>query len=315
MPLARIVAVPRNGYVNRLQAWASTSALGDHWQVPVALCWDPESIAPATVHDLFDEAKVDDLIDPAELTELLGYQHPDHPRYLTHIPERDLIVLAGHDRGEQVFMEDLAELVRVSPPRTQLIIIAGGHFGVTDAISQRAQRCAFYGKLPWSRAILQHSESLIHEHGDFLGLHIRTTDRSRQAPTNRQIVHALQDVRTETGLSSIFLAGDTREAFETWAIRVAALGIQAWGASTSNRNRESPEAGIEALIEWRVLGHARALVFTEASSFGAEAAVAAGEASVRPLRASAGRQRLRGVADLARATVTLPQRRGWLAQR
>ena len=315
MAVERVVVVPRNGYVNRLQAWASSAALAAEWDAPLSVCWESESIAPATVGDLFESRSLHQWVSSEEVEELCGVRHQELPRYLTHIPERSLVVLAGHDRGEQVFVPELLELVDTAAQLVRVVIIAGGAFGTADEERQCRYRHEFYRRLPWKQSIAERVKSVIGGRADFLGLHIRQTDRSRQAPTTRQVVEAMQQLREVSGLSSVFVAADTSAALIEWQQTLRAMGMQAWTAGTSDHARDSVDAGIAALIEWQVLGWSQGVVFSAASSFGAEAAVAAGDVPALGLTAKPSLQRARAAREWLRTGATYPLRHGPFARR
>lgn len=310
MAVDRVVVVPRNGYVNRLQAWASSAALAADWDAPLSVCWEPEEIAPAPHSALFGDKNLHQWVEPTEVERLCGSQHQDLPRYLTQLPDRPVIVLAGHDRGEAAFMPELATMVSASADPIVLVIIAGGTFGLVSEDAQRRRRREFYARLPWRSSISDRVEQLVASRGEFLGLHIRYTDRSEQAPTPRQIRAALLELRDETEIRSTFVAADTADSLLDWSQRCSVSGLQPWSAGTSDHARDSVAAGIEAMIEWQVLARAQGLVFSAASSFGAEAAVAAGDVPIRPLAASVGRQRARRLRALARDGFSYPLRHG-----
>lgn len=310
MAVERVVVIPRNGYVNRLQAWASSAALAAEWDAPLAVCWEPEAIAPAEVDDLFDSRTMHQWISPADVEEWCGAPHSVLPRYLTLLPGRSVLVLAGHDRGEQVFMDELNDAIESSSQPLTVVIIAGGHFGIADEAVQRRRRAEFYRRLPWRSFIANRVDALVADRREFLGLHIRQTDRSQQAPTPAQVAAAVSELHSITGLSSIFVAADTAESLHVWQERCRSLGLEPWTAGTTDHGRDSIAAGVDALIEWQVLGRSSGLVFSDASSFGAEAAVAAGDVPLMPLSATQARQRVRAARNLIRAALTYPLRHG-----
>ena len=314
MAVERVVVIPRNGYVNRLQAWGSSAALAAEWDAPLSVCWEPEPIAPAAVSDLFESRTLHQWTSTDEVEELCGGPYQELPRYLTHFPERSLVGLAGHDRGEQVFIPELLALVNSVAQPLRVVIIAGGTFGAVDEERQRRYRHEFYRRLPWNSTITDHVAAVIGDNSNFLGLHVRQTDRSRQAPTSRQVMAAVQELKDASGLSSIFVAADTAPALVEWQEILGGMGLHAWTAGTSDHARDSVEAGIAALVEWQILGRSRGLVFSAASSFGAEAAVAAGDVPVFPLSAAPSLQRARAARDWLRAGATYPLRHGPLAR-
>lgn len=312
--LERIVVVPRNGYANRLQAWASAAILGAELDVPVSVLWEPQSIAAAPAEVLFASSFVRrTFIDSQIVVDLLGASHESLPRYLHLDRDRGFVSLAGHDLGEQVFMERLAwDLADDSRPHT-LVVVAGGKFHLPGAGDFVRQRRTFYSMLQWSPPIAQRVAELLAGQPPFLGLHIRQTDRATAAPTRRAIQSALDQLGAKTNVHSLFVAADTEQALRQWSTTVVQQGFSPWDSGTSTFDRAEAEAGVGALVDWIVLGRSRALVYSAASSFGEEAAVATGYSSdCLGLSASAARQRWRGLKAEARSAVSYPTRR-WKA--
>ncbi len=309
--LDRIVLVPRNGYVNRLQAWASSAILAAELDVALEISWEPETVAPATASDLFSQARVArTFVDPESVHALLGVAHVDLPRYVTVLPDRRVVVLAGHDRGEQVLMPELIEALADPCQPTTLLVIAGGKFHLPNATDFARQRRLFYTSLDWSQAVLDACETGQGARGAYLGLHVRETDRSRQAPSAKAIRTALAELRERTGVTSLFLAADNDAARTTWLEESMRLGLEPWTLTHAQTDRDAAAGGVAALADWRTLAHAAGLVYSAASSFGEEAAIASGGPSIA-LTASPGRQRLRGIGALARSAAHYPRRRGW----
>lgn len=311
LTLEEIVVVPRNGYVNRLQAWASSAVLAAQLDVPLQVAWQPESVAPAAFDELFVPGPPGAIwLHDDDLRARLGRPHEDLPRYLSVDEQRRLVVLAGHDRGEQVFMPDLLPALRHPCRPTTLLIIAGGRFHLPGSTDVEADRRRFYRHLPWSQAVTRATDAIVGEQRDFIGLHVRQTDRSISAPRRRAIRAAISGLARTRGLTSVFLAADTEEARVRWLDDLADLGLAGWAAPAPALDRSSAKAGIDAMVDWRILGRSVALVYSRASSFGQEAAVAADAVDTSlPLSASSALQRSRRAAAVARAALTYPQRR------
>ncbi len=308
--LDQIVIVPRNGYANRLQAWASAAIMGAQLEVPVRVAWEPETIAPAGAMDLFCPSAVTrTFLDPDSLTALVGCRHQGLPRYLSVDSARRLIVLAGHDRGEQAFMGDLVTALADECSPTTLVLIAGGKFRLGSDGDFARQRAAFYGRLPWRQEIDAAVEAACADRLEFVGLHVRGTDRSREAPPPHKIRKALGLLR-EVGPTSLFIAADSEEARAHWTDETRELGFEPWSRVAITRDRTLVAEGFDAVTDWRILGRSQGMVFTAASSFGEEAAVSTG----RPLdsialSASPARQRARAAGDWVVAAATYPARR------
>lgn len=307
--LERIIVVPRNGYANRLQAWASSAILAAELDVPVKVLWEPEPVAPATAEQLFSPTLLrTSFIESSEVTEVLGRPHTDWPRYLN--VERDVVVLAGHDLGEQHFMPELLEtLVREPLPRL-LVIIAGGKFHLPDSTNFELQRRVFYSRIDWSEAIRDRVDLLRADHHEYLGLHIRQTDRSITAPTAKRIRAALAELHMRTGIASLLVAADTDEARQHWQNTAIKLGLEPWTSDAREYSRSQAAAGIDAIVDWHLLGGARALVYPAASSFGEEAAVVTGnKTACIALDASRRLQHFRASLGVGRSVLSYPLRR------
>lgn len=308
--LDQLVIVPRNGYVNRLQAWASAVILGAQLDTPVSVVWEPERIAPAQALDLFSESAVRRTFwDVEQVTSVVGGAHQDLPRYLTLDPDRRIVVLAGHDRGEQAFMGELLSALAAPCEPTSLVVIAGGKFHLDTHEDFDRQRRVFYEAVPWRADIGDAVAAATHERSPYVGLHVRGTDRSREAPPAHAVREALARLK-ELGPTSLFIAADTEDARLRWTDEALSLGFEPWSRASVNRDRTVVAEGVDAVIDWRVLGKAQAIVHAASSSFGAEAAVCTAQPSACiALTASPSRQRLRAAGDWATAAVTYPRRR------
>ncbi|MCF8526187.1 MAG: hypothetical protein K9G24_01755 [Candidatus Nanopelagicales bacterium] len=314
--LDHVIVVPRNGYINRLQAWASSAILAAELHVPLSVAWEPEPVAPAALTDLFipDRPGVS-LISAAALRSCVGMDHDLLDRYLWVDESRRLVVLAGHDRGEQAFMPSLAAALGHPCEPTTLLIIAGGKFHLQGTTGFEEQRRLFYRRLPWSTAVSSRTQAALAGRDDFIGLHIRETDRAVTAPTRREVRDAIVTLADRTGVTSVFIAADSVSARLRWLEEVATVGLEGWSASEPELDRSSARAGVDAMVDWRLLGLSMGVVYSRESSFGEEAAIAvdAGRTSI-PLSAGQARQRSRMAVALGRSAVGYPHRR-WVQGR
>lgn len=314
--VAKVVVIPRNGYANRLQAWASAAIVARQWGAPLKVCWETEAVAPADAHSLFRSPGEDaTFISSGELERLLGGSHEQLPRYLNQIPEEGIVTLAGHDRGEQPFMADLVRLAKETTKAVTVVLIAGGRFHVPGETDFETKRRNFYRSLDWSDAITERIETVHSNVGPYLGLHVRGTDKAMTAPTQRSMEQSILAVADRTGIDSIFVAADTADTRTMWLDRLRSHGKDPWFVDSTTHDRGSSRAGIDALVEWNLLARSTAMVFAEDSSFGHEAAVCA----LRPernmgLTAHAWRQTARKASNVLRAGLTYPARHGWLGR-
>jgi len=273
----RVVVVPRNGYVNRLQALASAAILAHQWGSRLDVLWERQEVAPAGLSDLVDISGLAAwTIDPGQVTEILGANHDDMPRYLSLDPPRGTAFLAGHDRGEQVFMEALQEMVSREPSIRTVVIVAGGKFHLPGQIDFDARRRDYYRNMPWKPSITSPVDRFSATVPAYVGLHIRETDRSRDAPTARTIERALRQVCEESELGDVFIAADTSSARDSWVERISTFGLTPHVSEEVILDRTDPRAAQVAITDWLTLGNAQGLVYSSASSFGQEAAVMCG---------------------------------------
>ena len=312
-PLERIVVVPRNGYINRLQAWASAAILGAELDVPVQVLWEPEPVAAADAGSLFaDRALRMSFLDRPDLDELLGAPHESLPRYLSTAPSGAALVLAGHDRGEQVFMAEVARRITESGGPRALVLIAGGKFHLPRTTGFGAKRQHFYAQVPWHEQIASRVEAELNGRPPYAALHVRGTDHSLEAPPARLIERALRTLRDSVAIDALFIAADTDRTRTSWGDTAARLGFTPWWSGIEAFDRSLGAAGIDAMVDWQLLGRSQALIYSAVSTFGEEAAVASGRAAASlPLQASPARQRARAARTNARSILTYPSRR-WL---
>ena len=309
--LERVIVIPRNGYLNRIQAWASASILAAEYDVPVRVLWEHERIAPASPEDLFDSSLVNaSFIGRSDVDSLLGQNHEDLPRYLTCLPKVGVAVLAGHDQGEQLFMAQLETFIREEPWLRTLIIIAGGKFHLDSSHDFTRQREVFYQQLRWSNEIEARVEAELSGKGPFNALHLRGTDHALSAPTSRQVREALKEIRSQSNLTELFIAADSAETLAHWTSTAQDLGFRPWSASGISWERTSAAAGIDALVDWRLLGNSESLVYSAVSTFAEEASVASGHRDdAIALTAAPTTRRIRAIRRGLASVITYPRRK------
>ncbi len=275
--IERVIAIPRNGYINRLQAWASSAILAEQLGAHLSVLWEQEDIATTPAEALFSAELLErTFIDGEDVESVLGTPHEVIPRYLTIDEQRQVVRLAGHDRGEQSFMNDLQSIIREGGSQSILVIIAGGKFRLPGTLDFDARRRDFYRSLIWSDEIEQRTEFASSSHHRFLGLHVRETDRSIDAPSQRDIARGLLKLKRDAPDESLFICADTSDARHRWMQVSADLGYSPWRSQEVKFDRSSPLNGVSALVDWRLLTMATGVIHPDASTFSSEAVVAAG---------------------------------------
>ena len=321
----RLLVYPRSGYTNRLQAIASSAILARQLGAELQICWETQEVVPDSAEETFSHDFCNEfVVTPEQVSDQLRFRREDLPRYLNVDAPRRLVVLAGHERGEQVFMSELAAALSQQRQPATLVIIAGGQFFLPPANATeqtwqsmfRDLRRQFYLSLQLNAGIEESVANALADREPFIGLHLRYSDRAHQAPLQAEIRRALIDIRDESGLASVFIASDTATARGKWVDECKALGLHPWFIEQASWDRSKTGSGQAALADWRVLGHAQQLIYFSESTFAVEAAVAAGayddSISLQPHPRQAAKVKGR---ELIQAAVTYPKRHGWFSSR
>jgi len=272
--LQQVVVVPWNGYVNRLQAWASASILAQKLGAELRVAWEAEPVAPASASTLFSPSLISEsFVSLDYVSDLLGRSHSEMPRYLTINKSKGVAFLAGHDRGEQYFMEELLHELQTQPAIATLVIVAGGKFYSPYDQEFTSKRRTFYQQVSWHSEIQDQYLNIRLPGAEYLGLHIRETDRSREAPTQRSLTRAVRHLAEELKIENILVTGDTDSARSRWFDELERLGLSPWVSAATNFNRGESESARDAIADWILLGRSEAIIYSAQSSFGQEAAI------------------------------------------
>jgi hypothetical protein len=307
-----LIVFPRSGFINRFQTLASSSILAKQLGVPLSICWLPCPFVSGPASETFSaEFCSEYVISEDEAQQRFSVSLDAVPRYVSFDAAGNWVGLRGHDRGEQALLKECVSSLADHAP-VRLVVVAGGSFFVPDeelipagALTRfKELKRDFYRGLslhPAVEAAVSAQESS--DPSPYLGLHLRYTDRSHQAPFPRDIRRALLKASSDTGLSRLFIASDSGAARRHWHEEARALGLDPWSYSPGEGGVSGPHA---ALIDWRLLGSAQRLVYFSESSYSAEAAVASGtwENSIglgpHPVRSAAVRTRSYAQAGLRR---------------
>lgn len=322
--MTAVVVFPQSGYANRLQAIASAAILAESIHATWHVCWEPQPVAPAPAGQIFDHRLVaEQFLSADEARERWGLVRSELPLYLTTRDDGRSVVVAGHDRGEQCLMPDLRALLS-EQEREVIAIVAGGKFDLEgdstltsdQARAFRGKRHEQYQRLRFSASIEEAAEESVTRHTPFIGLHLRYSDRSLEAPWRHRIWPALRTVLAEAGMDRVFVASDRARERDRWLTYLTKQGLQPWTVRPESVDRSNPMSAVGALIDWRILTRSSGMVFFAASSFAEEAAVASGafDRSVG-LGASYSRAAWVRARTYAAAGVTYPSRHGWWGSR
>jgi hypothetical protein len=317
----QVIIVPRNGYLNRLQAMASASILAESLGADFSVCWLPQTAAPAPQEVVFASDSELRFIPESELERILGFSLESFPRYVNSHDVSDIgrvITLAGHDLGEQPLMSDFAQALSADDSEF-VVILAGGRFSLNsgsqpvtwDSVDFRNERSTWYRTLKLAPEIDSVWPKLT---GDpFVGLHLRYSDRSHQTPSRAEIKRAVVNLCRSAGINRVFVASDSLKERDYWCQILSGLGLFPWVVDTDYVPAAEFMGDVLALIDWRILANAQATVYFTESSFGYEAAIASGNfdqsVALPPNSLLSLGVQVRGVVQ---NLLGAPKRRGWL---
>jgi hypothetical protein len=273
-----------SGYINRLQSLASSWILAEQVGAEFSACWVPFEFVPGPTTDTFSSdfcARY--LVSEDHVRDTYGITVSEIPRYVSQGATGGWVGLRGHDRGEQALLPELVDLINGQETIPLLVIVAGGTFHLGDPSDRVASTAFLQAKRDFYRGLPLHegiesavARELESDPRPYIGLHLRYSDRSHQAPLPRAIVTALRDASESSGIGRVFIASDTGAQLSEWHERVRDMGLEPWSVTHETIDRRDPRSGHAALIDWRLLGNSERLVYFAESSYATEAAVAAG---------------------------------------
>ncbi len=272
--MREIIIMPVNGYVNRLQAIASCYDLSLFFTIPFKILWVEETVASASINSLFGSNFIKNyFIDFNYIISKYNYDIHNIPLFLNVNKDRKIITLVGHDKGEQFFMNELDKLVKNFAYKDFSIIIkAGGKFSVLNSHRFVENRKTFYRNIDFAYDITQFVSQRKFKL-PYLGLHLRTTDRSINSPTKKQMLNYLLRLRHELNINKVFLSSDNSLVSMQYSKEISSLGFDIIKANPNVLDRANPKAGKQALIDWILLSRSIASVYHKESSFSQEAAI------------------------------------------
>jgi len=272
-----LVLIAKNGLGNRFRAmasgWSLAHTLGRNFEV----LWEPFDGSATRPGDLFVEPEVFRFITPEEAGSR-GIRSETIPAYLTDRPE--LLSLRGYDKGEQLFIAQFVDLAEAHPDRPA--VIAAGNFFHPTAGSRsrgssrldrltRSDRTRLLNTLRFRESIVQ-SAAKVRPSRDYLGLHLRGTDRRKEAASPERLIRTALATSRRKGVKEVFICSDDAELRSRAANELQRAGFDVFFDPFPPARRDV-EGEQQAAADFINLMHASILVGPHASTFSTEAAV------------------------------------------
>ena len=268
-----LVLIPRNGIGNRFRAISSALALSEFLKRELLVLWEPRNGCATRPSDLFSPDSTINFL--SEQTALGRRVLQDGPPLYLRISE-EIITLRGHDRGEQMFIKDFVRHAQQNP-ETTLVIAAGNFFHPKAASGQalpsllRPYRRSLLDRLVFKDEILERA-AVLRPPSKYIGLHLRGTDRKKEAPTPARLLTQCIRVANRFGIASVFLCSDEVLLKTEAERRLAAEGLQVF-TDGHPPSRGDTEGELHAVADLVNLSQASFLVGSRESTFATEASV------------------------------------------
>lgn len=273
--------------------WFLARTLGRDFEV----LWEPFDGSATQPEDLFEEPEEFRFISSEEAASR-GIRSKAIPDYLTDQP--DLLSLRGYDKGEQSFIPEFLCVAQAHPERPA--VIAAGNFFHPKAGSQsrdsdrldaltRADRTRLLNTLRFRESILK-SANKVRPSTDYLGVHLRGTDRRKEAASPERLIRTALATGRRTGVKEVFICSDDAELRSLAAKDLEKAGFDVFFDPFPPARRDV-EGEQQAAADFVNLMHASILVGPHASTFSTEAALGGPPSTSRLLkRRSTGSSRL-----------------------
>jgi hypothetical protein len=295
----KIIAVPRNGFGNRMQMLASSTLLAKRLDAELIVHWTPQPVFKAQSGQIFDEVPGVRFVDYPDLESSYPFEMPTFTNFDS---ENNRITLKNLRVGDQAFMPSLKRILQTHSEISEIWIESGEKFlfeqdrNFQDSPEFRRLRMNFYNQVKFQKSILHNLNSLLSQVGEeFWAVHIRDNDRKSETIHNAKIVKEIQKNKSKVEKigKTVFLASDNaRRGVELKAL-LEKEGYDVFFDEAKNRDRLNPDEAQESIVDWLALRNAKCIVSFGGTTFSYEALVAGNSFDSRIyLKPSKGRRAL-----------------------
>ena len=290
---APLILIAKNGLGNRLRAIASASQLSQLLGPELLVFWPPYDGAATDWDDLFDQPREFTFINSRE-AESRGVMDAEIPQGLHE--SSYMVTLRGGGVGEQIYIRDFSSLAQKNCSAL-CVVVSGGYFDSRARNIRQVARLSASSRrhlvqhLPIKSEILELAEAA-RPVGPYIGLHLRGTDRRKEAASPQRLTNIAKRVATRQGVNEVFICADS-EPLRTSAVeQLSGAGLQVHFDSYLPTRRDV-EGEKHALADFVNLRSSTHLVGALASTFATEAATQVAVNQVRLVRRrSTGSRRL-----------------------
>lgn len=237
--MKKLIVQPVNGLMNRFRCIASSKILADYTDREFLVNWKKEWICNISLSDIVEDGFFE-----------MGYDVERNDCYYHSGPEKF---------SEQPFVDDMIK------SKDLIYLLAGGNFIPTGmSISEfNNKKSDFYRSIPFISKIKNESNEFISKYKDYIGVHLRYTDRKQWSPDTKY-VESLIELNDE----NIFICSDDRNVIEYFKSK---YGDRILSYNITSLDRMSIDGNQQSLIEWLILSNSKKIYYSLGSSFSYEA--------------------------------------------
>lgn len=293
MEKRQLVVVLVNGNINRLRAMASGLYMGMLLKREVKFFWTDEYICLADIDQLFDSEFISKyFVD----TTFLDLSQLFNKKDGWSVLQNETILLKGGKLGEQFYMDRIKNYnINLGDYKT-IIIISGDIFYLDRKLNKEVEkvkiRSSLYKEIKFNKKLLKEVTKIKNNMDvEYIGIHLRYTDLLSNAPSLRQLTKKIKDICNETGLQSVFIAGDDMKKRDKLIEIVKYNDINCHIQSSIVKKRGTPGSNAQALVDWIMLSESRKLIYF-GSTFGFEAGIYGGRENIDILVRSSAKRKI-----------------------
>lgn len=236
----KLILEPVNGLMNRFRSIASSIILSEFTNREFLLNWKPEYVCNVNISDLVEDGFFN-----------IGYDVDRYNCYYHSGPEKG---------SEQPYIDEM-----ISTDNEIIYLIAGGNFIPTGmSVSEfNNKKSDFYKSIPFVDRIKSESNEFISKNSDYVGIHLRYTDRMEYSPDIEYVENIIFG-----NDANIFICSDDRSVLNKLKSK---FGDRILTYDTTNLSRLSVDGSQQSIIEWLILANSKKIYYSAGSSYSYEA--------------------------------------------
>ena len=276
----KIIAIPRNGFGNRMQMLASSQLMATQLNAELFVHWTEQSVFRAPHQEIFEEIPGVSFLDHSTSDSPISLELPTFTNFDR---DKNRITLKNLRVGDQAFMPTLRRMLRRYPEASEIWIESGEKFllgqkrSFKDSTEFRKSRMDFYKEIKFNKRIIENSNSLLRQLGsEYYAIHIRDTDRKSETVNNESLINEILGNRSNIKLpkKKFFIASDNSIRGAELKDLLSQKGFEAFFDANKNRDRLNPDEVQGSVVDWLALKGARTVVSFGGTTFSYEAVVA-----------------------------------------